>query len=121
MSLLYLLQGSNLATPDLQGLTAFHLAVLSDSLDCLEAVLQLVSAEILEFPSAEGLTPLMLAAQNGNVEVSLSVIDFFAIYMFCCYEMKVLTSSSAYASFGMYCFGTFATALIEVGKIGHFD
>ena len=70
MALLCLFQGSNLATCDLQGLTAFHLAVLSGSLDCLEAVLQIVSAEILEYPSQEGLTPLMLAAQTGNVEVS---------------------------------------------------
>lgn len=59
-----------MATPDLQGLTPFHLAVVSDALDGVEVVLQLVSAEILEFTSSEGLTPLMLAAHNGNAGVS---------------------------------------------------
>ncbi len=56
---------------DLDGLTPFHAAIVSQSKACTDIILQLMSADrtILEIPSAVGLTPLMLAIQKGNHQV----------------------------------------------------
>ena len=64
-----------MAAYDLDGQTPFHAAVISQSLDCISVVLQLMSGEassILEIANANGLTPLMLAVQHGHQKVPVA-------------------------------------------------
>ena len=58
------------------GHTPFHVAITNESLECINIILQLVPANtgILELPTANGLTPLMLAVQQGNQKVLSSII-----------------------------------------------
>ena len=63
---------------DVDGLTPFHAAIVSQSKECIDITLQLMSADrtILEIPSATGLTPLMLAIQRGNHQVHLQAKQY---------------------------------------------
>ncbi len=56
---------------DLEGHTPFHVAILSESRECVNIVLQLMPGvtQLFELPTANGLTPLMLAVQQGSKQV----------------------------------------------------
>lgn len=62
---------------DLQGLSPFHLAAVSGSAESVQITIQgvQVPAEILEMRTMEGLTPLMLAAQAGHVQVVAALLQ----------------------------------------------
>lgn len=61
---------------DLQGMSAFHLAVSSGSVESVQIMLQRLGPEIIETRTVEGLTPLMTAAQTGKTQVAQVLIQF---------------------------------------------
>ena len=63
--------GSSMEVYDVEGHTPFHTAIARQSLDCINIILQLMPADtgIQEIPTASGLTPLMVAVQQGNLKV----------------------------------------------------
>ena len=62
---------------DMEGQTPLHVAIISQSQDCVNAVIQFMTPEILEIPTLSGLTPLMLAVQQGDIKACKQLLIHF--------------------------------------------
>ena len=66
-----------MAAYDMEGQIPLHVAIISRSQDCVNAVIQFVTPEIPEIPTLSGLTPLMLAVQQGDIKACKAITHTF--------------------------------------------
>jgi ankyrin repeat protein len=60
--------GSDIAAVDIEGLTPFHISVTNNLYECVEVMIQSIP-ELVNYPTANGITPLMLACIEGHAKL----------------------------------------------------
>lgn len=64
-----------MSVADLEGLSPFQLGIVSGSTASIQVILQRMTAEIVEQRTLHDLSPLMLAAERGDVQTAMLLIQ----------------------------------------------